>query len=305
MFDFKKYIYDETTRKDSCGSGGFYYPESKDLNRLYEISAPTPDLLSDVDQFGLYNAYKYFKKNPNSSLLPIKPDNSGREKLTLSFLLEYYYRNLGSINPTATEYPQQYYIGGTNYVSLKAHYKKRFTNFCVRYDCNHSIDKNNPSSTFPNCAVGTGKPEEFLTHYQGFVKWDSAQNKFIWNENEQSFSQSVDVFRRRLEIFAHFWFQYNEVGKSAAFIYGMTEIEFFLYVLPDDLFGEYPIQIEILKKGSNTSPVRFEREFLSSELNKSIYGELDNYIGQHTNSNDLSSVINKFLGFLKSNFNNE
>ncbi|MCX6186244.1 MAG: hypothetical protein NTU43_04495, partial [Bacteroidetes bacterium] len=291
---------------DNTKPNGFYYPDNKDLNRLYEISAPPPDLLSDVDQWGLYNAYKYFKQNPNSSVLPMKPDNSGREKLTLSFLLKYYYRDIGSTMPSASEYPQQYYIGGTTYVPLKAHYKQRYTNFCVRYDCNHSIDKNNPANTFPNCAVGTGKPEEFLTHFQGFVRWDSTQNKFIWNDNELIFSQSVDVLRRRIEIFAHFWFQKNvSFHDIEAALYGYSGMEFFLYTHQYDYLGMYPQRIGILKQGTANNPVRFERNPLSNNQNKSISGGLDEYIGQFTNSEDSTTIINKLLSWIEDNFINE
>lgn len=284
---------------DNTKPSGFYYPESKDLNRLYEISAPTPDLLSDVDHWGIYNAYKYFKQHPNSLLLPLKSDNSGREKLTLSFLLDYYYKNT---NPNTSQYPQQYYIGGTSYVPLMSHYKKRFTNFCVRYDCNHSIDKNNPLSIFPNCAVGTGKPEEYLTHFQGLIRWDSSQNKFIWNDNEVSFSQSIDVIRRRMEIFCHFWFQKSKSFKQIveAGLYGYLELEYILI-----LQGDYVQKIDILAKGTDNSPVRFERNPLSNQTNKSIYDDLSNHIGDYTNSDDLAYVLNKFINWMEVLFKSE
>ncbi len=285
---------------DNTKPSGFYYPESKDLNRLYEISAPTPDLLSDIDHWGIYNAYKYFKQHPNSSLLPMKADNSGREKLRLSFLIDYYYQNT---NPNSSQYPQQYYIDGISYAPLMAHYKKRFTNFCVRYDCNHSIDKNSPSNTFPNCAVGIGKPEEFLTHYQGFVRWDATQNKFIWNDNELAFIQSVDVLRRRLEIFCHFWLQTQKSGKLKSYIYGSTEIlkfDPYLVNLPYD-----PEPIDFITFGKVNNPIRFERYPLNSGSNKSIFGNLDNFIGQYTDSIDLQIIQDKFIDWIKSKFNNE
>lgn len=69
----------------------FYYPDNLDYNRLYEISAPFADLYSDVDAFGIYNAWKFFTSGSN--FIVYKQNNSipANAQLTFSFLLNYYY----------------------------------------------------------------------------------------------------------------------------------------------------------------------------------------------------------------------
>lgn len=248
----------------------FHYPNPDSpnrLERLYEISAPNADLLSDIDPFGIFNAYHYFVIEANS--MP-----SGKEK-TLSSLLEFYYDK----NVDLTIF--------NNVPSLKnipPHYSKRWLNFCREYPCGRGS----------NAIFGT--VDERITMYQGFVEFDMILNKFKWVADLSDIPQDISMnphisitnLKIRGEVFAHFWYQ-SSVSKISTVLTGFTG------------------QSSFLKKGTPQKPVRFERPFINSGLadNQTIKGEISDFIGLDSDPAEIEYVMLKFLTWVKTNFEAE
>ncbi|HMO61037.1 MAG TPA: hypothetical protein PKC39_02230 [Ferruginibacter sp.] len=168
-----------------------YYPETNDINRLYNISASDPDILSDVDCFGLKNAYDYLS---NQDAHP-----------KLSEILAYYYdggfENANPITP----------------LSIPANYKYRWLNFCIKYDCSKTSPIN-------------GTADERIIQYQGFVDFNDGTQKFDWAADVIGTGPSrieplpVQILRVRGETFAHFWYQ-TRFGAILFSVFGMKSLE--------------------------------------------------------------------------------
>lgn len=236
----------------------FYYPDSNDIDRLYDISAPNPDLLGDVDAFGLYNAYKYFVIDGNPT-----PNN---QPATLSFLLNYYY------DPA--------YLANDPQFPVDANYKKRWFNYCKKYDT--------PTTT--NLSL---IPDYFLTQYQGFIEEDiNNPGSYVWAA-DGLLHQSRECFRRRGEVFAAFWYQ-TKVAPTGSKIVAMGG------------------STDSLVIGTLEKPVRFERHF------DPVYSDDDPYyqtlgsqyfytlaLGNFSDPTELEYVLTKYLNWVKNKFNSE
>jgi hypothetical protein len=242
---------------------GFYYPDSYDLDRLYDISAPIPDLLSDVDPFGLYNAYTYFQfdQSENDHLPP-----GGKKKL--SWLFKYFYdQNYDPLNTVL--YP------------IDANYKKRWLNFCKGY-----YSKINPTELI----------------YQGFI--EQVNGTWEWKADNINHA-SVLKLRERGEKFSHFWYQ-KSMGNYGTTLYATTGA---LYsAIKTSQFSSEFVIINNLETGNdsikNPNGVRFERV---GSLNPDIVSrsELNTFIGEQTSTEELDYVLNKFLNYVKTQYNNE
>lgn len=244
----------------------FYYPLTNDLDRLYEISAPEPDIISDVDQFGLYNTFMYFVDL--NSPLP-----TGYVDLTLSTLIAIYYDNTLDINQFKLD-------------NIPVNYRKRWLNFCKKYDC-----------TVVTPHVGT--PDQKITQYQGFINPSTLQ----WEADDINHI-SVENLRTRGEIFAHFWYQ-KTVNKLAAGLKLKFNINWFGSNNP--LAGHPYIELE---RSTINNIVRFEREFSNNPsigtIDKpsyhSITGELHNHLGSYSDPYEVEYVMTKFLKYVKQKF---
>ncbi|MBX9850700.1 MAG: hypothetical protein K2X86_02970 [Cytophagaceae bacterium] len=233
---------------------------------LYAINAPIPDLLSDVDPFGLYNVYKHF-------------ENSNPPK-KLSFILEYYYDSNFDPNDNIN-YP------------CKSNYKNRWFNFCKAYDC----------KTIPDQTDHTKRPEYFFNQYQGFIEEEPiGSGNWVWKADDPNHI-SVEILRRRGEIFCSFWYQNVVKGTPAKIFGGFGNATY-------EVNGE---KIELLEKGTSEMKARFEKPFDSSlpypQPNETINRNADtgysNAIGFFTDSWEVEYIINKFLTYVKANYLNE
>lgn len=96
---------------------------------------------------------------------------------------------------------------------------------------------------------------------------------------------------------------WNERTLAPAGATSLESIGFFAPASPP--LESTSIFLDLLVKGKIDSPVRFERESLSLEINKSIYGDLDEHIGQFTQSDDLETLNQKFIDWIQDKFNSE
>lgn len=228
-----------------------HWPTTNDIDRLYEIDAPLPDLYSDADAFGLYNAYKYFVIDGN----PLPPGGS----LTFSFLMAYYY------DPYYDE------LDLINY-PVDANYKRRWRNFCKKYDCTTTT---NPARV----------PEYYITQYQGFIEETfPGSGTYYWAADPPSHI-SREVLRRRAETFATFWYQSRVAfaGAQAQFFKGLPNL---------------------LESGTSAKKVRFERDFSITASNETLNPASPYAIklGNDTDPDEIDYLIDKFLAWVKAKF---
>ncbi len=265
----------------------FYYPIDNDIERLYDISAPDADILSDVDAFGIYNLYRFFTRseNSNSSLLPLI---NNERKLTLDFLFEYYYDD----NIIHTNDLQKY--------PVNANFHYRWLNFC------RGFGKDGVMVEEPATNYITDENNSGYIAFQGFVKKNSVTQKYEWVADQingdGSEHQSKAKIRERAEAFAHFWYQFNYDQKAivGALLYGNYKDNSFMntYKFPD-----------LLKNKTTNKSIRFER---SGKL--SLNQALSEYIEDsapvlsstvETSATELDYVLDKFLDTVKTNFEYE
>lgn len=201
---------------NKLGAGKYYYPNSDDPDRFYEISAPEADILSDVDPFGLFNALKYFNTGTNFSDYKQNNNLSQQIPLTFSFILSYYY----DFNYDAQNFPLKY--------PIDANYQKRWLNFCRGFDGSGEVIQN-PSSA-PSSLV-----------YQGFVEWNNTLSKYEWAADDIT-HVSVERLRARGEAFAHFWYQkcFSTAGTTIVLI---TSFWLFLAALQEGT-QDYKVRFE-------------------------------------------------------------
>ena len=223
--------------RQKLGRGKFYYPDVDDPNRFYDISASEADLYGDIDPFGIYRAWKFFKNPANFITYKLNNGIDSSTPLKLSFLLSYYY------DPA-------YDATLPNKYPINANYKKRFFNFCVGYDGNGNLI-DNPSANASNLV------------YQGFIEKNAALNKYEWAADIIT-HVSVEALRKRGETFAHFWYQkcinetYTGISLAVPYFYKLKSGE-----LSKPVRFERPNQLSIIGDLSNainqfTNPLELE-----------------------------------------------
>lgn len=256
----------------------FYYPTSNDISRLYEITAPDADILSDVDAFGLFNCYLYFKENINHHKIAVY---RGKKILTLDFIFEYYYDSNFNINDSYN-FP------------IDSNYLYRWLNFCRGFD----IDKKQHNPQLD--------PSYNNLYYQGFVEKDSS-GKYQWVADVQLPGNlehySKALLRKRAEQFAHFWYQikFDELAVARTLFFGTyyTHIDFVA-----------PVQSVLsLAVNSYSEPIRFERVGFPSSLEENLCKYIETDVSCpssfSTDSTELEYVLNRFLTKVKQEFLNE
>lgn len=259
-------IYKNEKKNDTDLATKFYYPINNDINRLYEISCPDADLYSDVDAFGLFNVYKFFTENPNHALIPVI---KGKKIVTIDFLFHYYYDPNFSVS-NLTNYP------------IDANYKLRWLNFCRAYKAGDAVN----SSSSSNALI-----------YQGYV--ENVNGEYLWvadtpsNGNEHA---SISLLRKRLESFAHFWYQFTFNKKAIA------------GVLDNAHFKGGVLYDALQRNSDQNNPIRFERVgqlSLPSKLSKYLENQITNPSNAPTSPIEINEVMNIFLTRVKAEFNNE
>lgn len=121
---------------DGEGASVIHLPESPDIDRYYEISAPEADLEGDIDSYGLLRAWNIVEST--------NPD------FRLSDVLTYYYQNPSSV---------------INFY----HYRNRYLIFCEDAGISHEISTNNWS--WPDPSGSTTKSIANYANLLNKVEW--------------------------------------------------------------------------------------------------------------------------------------
>jgi hypothetical protein len=99
-----------------------------------------------------------------------------------------------------------------------------------------------------------------------------------------------EVLRRRGEVYATFWYQQHLRSKAGIYL--------IVYI-----GGNF----RYLQSGTASSPVRFERDFISNHNFKTIAhnSPYDTVLGNFTDDDEVTYYLNKVLQLIKSNYENE